>query len=349
VVALTNAVANYSSTMLPTTLTASVNDVATVISVVSVAGAPSTPFRVVLEPGTANEEICTVSNVSGLDLTISRGDEGTSAVAHVSGSEVRHMLTGLDLQTYMDHVQATASVHGTTGTLVTTAETQTLTNKTLSGGTVTGATITGGTANPNSCSVSGVPVVTTTATQTMTGKTLTAPTIAGGTIDATTLTVDSDPVISEAAAQTMTGKTVQSATAGDEALIVKGSASQTANFVEFKTSADTLKSYFDRYCQLYHPTGPLPYAFSAGKVTLTFSGTESTSSTVTFPTDRFSATPAVTMAVEYNGRQFAAPRITSISSTAMDIVLYTHDGTTFSGYLAVHWQAVQMLPGSTAG
>lgn len=335
--------------MLPTTLTSSVNDVATVISVGSVAGAPSTPFRVVLEPGTANEEIATVSNVSGLDLTISRGDEGTSAVAHASGSTVRHMLTGLDLQTYMDHVQATASVHGTTGTIVTTAATQTLTNKTLSGGTVTGATITGGTANPNSVSVAGVPVVTTTATQTLTGKTLTAPTITGGTIDATTLTVGSDPAVTEAAVQTMTGKTVQSATAGDNSLIIKASAAQTAELVEAQNSAGTIQSYLDAYYQWYHPTGPLPYAFSAGKVTLTFSGTSNTSSTVNFPAGRFTTTPAVSLSVEYNGRQFTDPRITSISSTSMDIILYTFDGAVFSGFLAVHWHAVQMLPGATAG
>jgi len=335
--------------MLATTLTSSVNDVATVISVASVAGAPSTPFRGILEPGTANEEIVTVSGVSGTDLTVSRGDEGTSAVAHASGSEFRHMLTGADLQTFMDHVQATSSVHGTTGTIVTTAATQTLTNKTLSGGTVTGATITGGTANPNSCSVGGVPVVTTTATQTLTGKTLTAPTVSGGTIDATTLTVGSDPVVTEDAAQTLTGKTVQSATAGDEALVVLASASQTANLVETKTSGGTLRTYLDDYYQWYHPTGPLPYAVSAGKVTLTFSGTTNASATVTFPSGRFSVTPVVTMTTEYNGRQFAAPRITSVSSSSMDVVLYTHDGTTFSGYLAVHWNALQMLPASAAG
>jgi hypothetical protein len=346
---LTNAVANYSSTMLPTALTSSVNDVVTVMSVGSVAGAPSTPFRVVLEPGTANEEICTVSNVSGLDLTVSRGDEGTSAVAHASASAVRHMLTGLDLQTYMDHVQATSSVHGTTGTIVTTSATQTLTNKTLSGGTVTGATITGGAANPNSLTVAGVPAVTTTATQTMTGKTLTAPTITGGTIDATTLSVGADPVVTEDAVQTMTGKTAQSATAGDNALIVKASASQTAEVVEIQNSAGAVQSYLDAAYQWYHPTGPMPYAFSAGKVTLTFSGTTNASGTVTFPSGRFSTTPTVSLIVEYNGRQFTTPRVTSISSTSMDIILYTFDDATFSGYLSVHWHAVQMLPGATAG
>src|SRR5690606_16895696 len=117
-------------------LTSGVDTDVTSLVVSTVTGWPvSTPFTVVLEPGTANEEIVTVDGVAGTTLTVTRGQDGSAAVAHAAGAVVRHMMTARDLREPQQHIDATSDVHGTgTGAAVVgTTTVQTLTNKTLSG------------------------------------------------------------------------------------------------------------------------------------------------------------------------------------------------------------------------
>ena len=88
-------------------------------------------YTVVIDPDTALEEIVDVSNyASGNTLTIARGIDGSSAVAHSAGAIVRHMVIGRDLSESNTHIEATTG-HGATGAVVGTTNTQTLTNKTL--------------------------------------------------------------------------------------------------------------------------------------------------------------------------------------------------------------------------
>jgi hypothetical protein len=120
-------------------------------------------YTVVIDPDTALEEIVDIySYTSGNTLTVLRGRDGSTGVAHSAGAVVRHMAIGRDYQEANDHIEATSAVHGLSGSVVGTTDTQTLTNKTIdtASNTITGA-------------------VTLTGTQTLTNKTLTSPTITG--------------------------------------------------------------------------------------------------------------------------------------------------------------------------
>jgi hypothetical protein len=119
---------------------------------------------VVIDPDTALEEIVDISNYSsGNTLTISRGIDGPTpgtGSAHSAGAQVRHMAIGRDYREANTHIEAASGVHGVTGSVVGTTDTQTLTGKTIdtASNTITGA-------------------VTLTGTQTLTNKTLTSPTL----------------------------------------------------------------------------------------------------------------------------------------------------------------------------
>ena len=157
----------YSSRAQQTTLSSSITSTATTMTVGSGANlmGGKTPvvgetYTVVIDPDTALEEIVDVSNyASGNTLTIARGIDGSTAVAHSAGAIVRHMVIGRDLSEANTHIEATTG-HGATGAVVGTTNTQTLTNKTIDAAS---NTLTG--------------VVTLTGTQTLTNKTLTAPTL----------------------------------------------------------------------------------------------------------------------------------------------------------------------------
>jgi len=95
-------------------------------------------YTVVIDPDTALEEIVDVSNyASGNTLTIARGIDGSTGVAHSAGAIVRHMVIGRDLSEANTHIENTTTAHGVTGAVVGTTNTQTLTNKTLTAPTLT--------------------------------------------------------------------------------------------------------------------------------------------------------------------------------------------------------------------
>jgi len=99
----------YSSTAVETTLTSSVSNSATTLPVASTSGFPgTTPFTLILDEGTVNEEVVTVTGVASLNLTVTRGEDGTSAVSHSNGGTVKHGVSARDFDEANAHVNTTS-------------------------------------------------------------------------------------------------------------------------------------------------------------------------------------------------------------------------------------------------
>jgi hypothetical protein len=170
-------VRKYTSRSQQTTLTSAVTSGGTSITVASATTLLATvgsgefingaTFTVVIDPDTALEEIVDITAASSNTFTITRSvDAIGTAQDHSAGAVVRHMIIGRDLREPNTHIEASSSVHGltsTSGVVVGTAATQTLTNKTLTTPIVAGATLSG----------------TITSTATISGGTLTGAIVTG--------------------------------------------------------------------------------------------------------------------------------------------------------------------------
>lgn len=165
---------NFANAATATTLASSMTNVVTTMNLTSKTGWPTSfPFTAVIEPNTANQEIVDVTSlVSGNNFNVTRGVDGSTGVAHSSGVQTLHEATARDYSEANVHVNATGVVHGLTGSIVGTTDTQTLTNKTIA---ASSNTITGLTSSSGSYSVSGTGGGTGTATLVSTSVTVPTP------------------------------------------------------------------------------------------------------------------------------------------------------------------------------
>lgn len=137
----------YASNTNQTTLTSSITNNATSMSVASGAGWPATPFTVALDIGSSSQELVDVTNVAGTTFTVTRAVDGTTGVVHSNGATVTHVHIARDDREARSHMDASGTsggttVHGTVGgVVVSTTDSQTLTNKTLTSPTINTGTL----------------------------------------------------------------------------------------------------------------------------------------------------------------------------------------------------------------
>lgn len=87
----------YSSVAERTVLSAAVNGTTTTFIVDAVNGWPSSfPYTLIIDEDTINEELVEVTGRSSTTLTVNRGIDGTSGVAHSAGASVRHGVSARD-------------------------------------------------------------------------------------------------------------------------------------------------------------------------------------------------------------------------------------------------------------
>lgn len=139
---------NYSNTANVPVLTAGITALDTVLATNTISGWPSAPCFAVLDFGAASPEVVLVQSIGVGTMTILRGQGSTSAAIHTAGATITHMAVALDYSEANAHVNASTGVHGATGAVVGTTDTQTLTNKTLTSPGIDTATVRASTSAP---------------------------------------------------------------------------------------------------------------------------------------------------------------------------------------------------------
>jgi hypothetical protein len=150
----------------------------------------SFPYRAVLEYGTGNMEIVLVTAVVGATATITRGQDGTTAVSHNAGATFDQAVTAGDFDEANAHVNGTSGVHGVTGSVVGTTDAQTLTNKTLTAPAISNPSFSGtgdalalsGALTSASVSTGGVAATSVASTGAVSGTAFTGTSFAGGIV-----------------------------------------------------------------------------------------------------------------------------------------------------------------------
>ena len=150
----------YLGAATPTTIVNPITNTDVSITLTNATNWPTGSFSLVIDPGLAGEEKILATSRTGTTVNLTtRGYDGTTAAAHVAGAIVYPVPTAIDFDEANSHVNASSGVHGLTGSVVGTTDTQAITNKDMTGS---------GNTFPTS-------LATLTGTQTLTNKTVTSP------------------------------------------------------------------------------------------------------------------------------------------------------------------------------
>ena len=112
----------FSSTSVETTLASGISSTATSMTVAAGTGssltngvtiAAGTQFTVAIDPDTSSEEIVFITAQATDTFTITRGESGSSQIAHSAGATVRHVLTSDDLDYFNNAIQSSVPLPGT--------------------------------------------------------------------------------------------------------------------------------------------------------------------------------------------------------------------------------------------
>jgi len=101
----------YSSIAAQTTLSAGIDSSTSTVPVTAVSGWPSSfPYTLLIDKDTVNEEIVSVTGRTGTTLTVTRGVDGSSGVAHSAGANVQHGVSARDFNEPNDFINTAGSV-----------------------------------------------------------------------------------------------------------------------------------------------------------------------------------------------------------------------------------------------
>lgn len=96
---------NYINKALPAPLVTTVNSSAASFQVGSTAGYPTPPFKISIERGSANEEVCWVTSVDATHFSgLTRGYDNTTAITHTAGVLIEHVVSAEDYTLANRHV-----------------------------------------------------------------------------------------------------------------------------------------------------------------------------------------------------------------------------------------------------
>lgn len=207
---------NYSSVAGEMVLQSSINSGSTSITVDTTTGLPATPFTAIIDPGLSIEEVVTCSGVAGTTLTFVRGQDGTTASSHSAGAKIRHGVSARDYQESNNHINASSGVHGLTGAVVGTTDSQTLDQKLFLSSDATGAPLTVQAQSGQSDAILAIK---------SSGGSTVASVVPSGRV--------ATPGIDGSNTSTFTA-----GAAGTVPLIAKGAGSQTANLLSLRNSSD---------------------------------------------------------------------------------------------------------------
>ena len=101
----------YSSIAAQTTLSAGIDSSTSTVPVTAVSGWPSLfPYTLLIDKDTVNEEIVSVTGRTGVTLTVTRGVDGSSGIAHSAGANVQHGVSARDFDEPNSFINGTGVV-----------------------------------------------------------------------------------------------------------------------------------------------------------------------------------------------------------------------------------------------